>query len=63
MNIDTLVAKNKHNIAIIKEDMAKPNNRHFRHPDKILHLLTLREIQLSDQLEFMKAKNCHSFFS
>ena len=33
-------------IQLVKNDMNKPSHRHFRHPRKILAILTLIEIEL-----------------
>ena len=37
-------------IQLVKNDMNKPSHRHYRHPRKILHVLTLIEIKLDPEL-------------
>jgi hypothetical protein len=52
MNIDIQINDVRAKIATVKEN----RNNHFRHPMHILAILSLREMQLEDQLYFMKSK-------
>lgn len=55
MYTDNELADIRYKIAIIKEDMKKPCRRRFRHPRHILAVLSIREMQVEDNLHFLKS--------
>lgn len=55
MHTDVKLAEIRHKIAVVKEDMNKPCRRHFRHPRHILTILSLREMELEDNLHYLKS--------
>lgn len=51
MNVDKALADVQYKIGVVKEN----HNNKYRHPVEILAILSLREMQLLDQLYFLKS--------